>query len=86
MRAPIQSPKSSETSEDMNASVSDIRFQDQDLDETEIGGQIYWLPPFDSSRVQDSWTEASGFRCQLRVGVGLAWVGAVGLKILALVF
>ncbi|CAE7246055.1 unnamed protein product, partial [Symbiodinium microadriaticum] len=38
---------------DMNASASDIRFQDQDLDETEIGGQIYWLPPFDSSRVQD---------------------------------
>eukprot|EP00439_Symbiodinium_sp_Y106_P020057 s5903_g2.t1 len=30
---------------DMNASVSDIRFQDQDLDETEIGGQVYTRSP-----------------------------------------
>eukprot|EP00930_Biecheleria_cincta_P034347 TRINITY_DN23750_c0_g1_i1.p1 TRINITY_DN23750_c0_g1~~TRINITY_DN23750_c0_g1_i1.p1 ORF type:complete len:4185 (-),score=632.85 TRINITY_DN23750_c0_g1_i1:7-12414(-) len=38
---------------DMDASVSNVSFVDKDLDVYELGGDIYWAPPVDDSRVSD---------------------------------
>eukprot|EP00434_Breviolum_minutum_P040006 symbB.v1.2.035541.t1/scaffold4796.1/size34699/1 len=37
-------PTSLEVS-DLNGSVSDLRFSDQDLDKSELGGDVFWQPP-----------------------------------------
>ena len=37
------------------ALAANMSFTDEDLDETEIGGNLTWYPPEDTSEVQEAW-------------------------------